>query len=141
MSNKLFPIMASDSKSLWMMRWTPLGTSNTTMLAQATPTKVIKFGCTPFCCICQNSYSVFYPCLDYTCPNIMVIQVTTFENGMILLNIFQTYSMLPHFANILTEMHVTNTNKDVKWQQITCNTFNFQFKINSFCNTESQLCL
>lgn len=44
----------------------------------------------------------------------MVIQVTTFENGMILLNIFQTYSMLPHFANILTEMHVTNTNKDVK---------------------------
>jgi hypothetical protein len=78
------------------------------------PTKVIEFGCTPSCCICQNSSSIFYPCLHCTCPNIMAVQVITFENGMVLLNVFQTYSMLPHFANILIEMHVTSTNKDVK---------------------------
>jgi hypothetical protein len=58
------------------------------------PIKVIEIGSTP-CCICWNSSSSFCP--QFTCPNIMAVQVVTFWDG-ILLNTLQASSMLPHFA-------------------------------------------
>jgi len=61
------------------------------------PTKVIESGNTPSYCICPNSSSAFYPCPHFTCPNIMVLQVTTSQNS-ILLKTVQTSSRLPHLA-------------------------------------------
>jgi hypothetical protein len=46
--------------------------------------KVIKFGCTPSCSICLNSCNAFCPCPHCTCPNIMAIHVTTFQDGILL---------------------------------------------------------
>jgi len=48
--------------------------------AFSTPTKVTEFGHTPSCCNCQNSSSVFCPCLHFTCHNIKAFQVTTSQS-------------------------------------------------------------
>jgi hypothetical protein len=79
-----------------------------TMLAHAfnTPTKVIEFGCTP--CIYRNSSNAFCPWPHFTWPNIMVVQETTFWDG-IFLNTLQTSSMFPHFAYMSTKLSPTKT--------------------------------
>jgi hypothetical protein len=74
----------------------------------STPTKVTEFGCTPSCCICQNSSSAFCPCPHFTCPNTMALQVTTSQDG-ILWNTFQASSMPPHFAYMSTKQLPTKT--------------------------------
>jgi len=99
MSTKLVPSKTSDSKPIWTMWWwTHMPSSSAIMLAHAfsTPRKVTEAGCTPSSCISQNSSSAFCPCSYFTCPNIMVLQVTTSWDG-ILLNTLGASSMLPHF--------------------------------------------
>ncbi len=85
--------------------WTDLPSSSAIKLAHAfgTPTNVTEFGCTPCCCIHQYSSSAFCPCPYFTCPNIMVLQVTTSRDG-ILLNTLQASSRLPHFAYMSTKL-------------------------------------
>jgi hypothetical protein len=91
-----------------ILSWTILPSSRAITLAHAfnTPTKVAKFDYTP-CCISQNKLNAFCPWLHCICPNIMVVQVTTSWDG-ILLNILQPSSMLPHFAYISTKLFPTN---------------------------------
>jgi hypothetical protein len=72
------------------------------------PRKVAKSGCTPSCCICQNSSSAFCPYLSFTCPNIMAFQVTTSQDG-ILSNTLQASSILPHFAYMSSKLVPTKT--------------------------------
>jgi hypothetical protein len=93
-----------------ILSWTILPSSRAITVAHAfnTPTKVTKFDYTPSC-ISWNNLSAFCPWLHCICPNIMVVQVTTSQDG-ILLNISQTSSMLPHFAYIWTMLFPTNIN-------------------------------
>jgi hypothetical protein len=85
--------------------WTHLPSSITNMSAHTfnTPTKATESSCTPSCCICQYSSNAYCPWTHFTCPNIMVVQVTTFWCG-ILLNIIQASSMLSHFAYMCTKL-------------------------------------
>jgi len=105
MSTKLLPPKTSNSQPFSMiLSWTILPSSRAITMAHAfnTPTKVTKFDYTPSSCISWNNLSAFCPWLHCICPNIMVVQVTTSQDG-ILLNISQTSSMLPHFAYISTK--------------------------------------
>jgi hypothetical protein len=88
-----------------ILSWKILPSSRAITLAHAfnTPTKVTKFDYTRYCCIFQNNLSVFCPWLHCICPNIMVVQVTTSRDG-ILLNILQASSMLLHFAYLKTKL-------------------------------------
>ncbi len=57
-----------------------------------------RFGCTPSWFICQNSSSNLCPCPHFRYPNIMVVHVTTSQDG-ILLNTLQASSMCSHILN------------------------------------------
>ncbi len=96
-STKLFPTKSSGfAIYFWMIcSWAHLHTSRATMLAHAfsIPTKVTRFGRAPSCCICQNSSSVFCHCPHFTCPYIMVVQVTTSWDD-IFLNALQAWHIL-----------------------------------------------
>ncbi len=105
------PTKTSNLEPLWMTwSWTLLPSSSAPMLTHAfqTPIKVIESGCTPSCCMCQNSSSAFCSCPHFTFPNIMAFQVTTFWNG-ILLNTFCASSMLPHFGHMSNKVLLTKT--------------------------------
>jgi hypothetical protein len=83
--NQINPNKKSHSQPFWMFyTWTHLPFSNTTMSAHAfsSPKKIIEFGCIPSCCICPNSSITSYPCPHFTCPNIMVVELTTFWKGI-----------------------------------------------------------
>ncbi len=111
MSTKLFPTKTSDKRPLWTIcSWTHLPSSSTTTLAHAfsTPTKVAELGHTGSCCCCQHSCSVFWPCQHFPYPNIMLFQVITSWDG-ILLNTLQASSMLPHFAYMSIKLVPTKT--------------------------------
>ncbi len=84
----------------------PLPSAITLSYAFSIPTKVTEFGHTPSCCICRNSSSAFCLAYIFTCPNIMVLQVTTTWDG-ILLNTPQASSRLPHFAYMSTKLFPT----------------------------------
>ncbi len=110
-STKLLPTKISESHPhstiCW---WTHLPSSIATMLGHAfsTPAKVRESGCTQCCCICQNSSSVFCPCLHFTCPNTTAFQVTTSWDDT-LLNTLQASSMLPHFSYMSIKLLHTKT--------------------------------
>ncbi len=92
--------------SIWMIcSWAHLPSSSATKLAHAfsTPTKVTESDLKPCCCICWNSSNSFWPCPHFTCPNIMLFQMTTSQDS-ILLNTFQASSMLPNFAYMSTKL-------------------------------------
>ncbi len=73
------------------------------------PHKSNKVWLHTFLYISQNNLNAFYHSLHCICPNIMVVQVTTYWDG-ILLNTLQASSMLPHFAYISIKLFPTNIN-------------------------------
>ncbi len=111
MSTKLLHTKTSESHPLWIICWwAHLPSLSATMLAHAfnSPTKVTELGCTPSCCICQNSSIASCPWLHFTCPNTMAVQVTISWDE-IFLNTLQAFSMLPHFAYMPMKLLPTET--------------------------------
>ncbi len=82
--------------------------------AFSTATKLTEVGHTLSCCISWNRSSAFCPCPHFTCSNIIVFQVTTFQDG-ILLNTCQAASVLQHFAYISNKLFPTKIWDHFEW--------------------------
>jgi hypothetical protein len=110
-STELFLIKTSDTQPFPLIcSWTDLPSSSTTMLAHAfcSPRKVTESGHALSCLHLLKFAFAFYPCPPFTCPNIMVDEVTTFQDG-ILLKTLAAPLMLPHFAYMSTKLLPTKT--------------------------------
>ncbi len=79
--------------------------------------KVTESSCTPSCCIHGNSSSALWPCPHFTCPNIMVFQVTISCDG-ILLDTLPASSVHPHFAYMSTKLVPTKRSESHPLQMI-----------------------
>ncbi len=85
---------------------TPASSSTATLAHELSiPTKVTESSCPLRCCLCWNSSSVSYPCPHFTHPNIMVVPVTTFQNG-ILMKTFQVL-LNQHMLITWTEVNLS----------------------------------
>jgi hypothetical protein len=96
----------SDSQPLWIIcSWVSLPSFRATTPAHAfsTPPKVTRSGCKPSSCIHWNNSSALCPRPQFTCPNNMGFQQTTFRED-ILLNTLQETSILPHLAYMSTKL-------------------------------------
>jgi hypothetical protein len=82
--------------------------------AFSTATKLTEVGHTLSCCISWNRSCAFCPCPHFTCSNIIVFQVTAFQDG-ILLNTCQAASVLKHFAYISTKLFPTKIWDHFEW--------------------------
>ncbi len=109
--HQVTPTKTSDSQPLWMIwSWTPLPSSRANYAGTCIqhPHKSNRAWVHTFLLYLLQLFQCLLPCPHCTCPNIMVIQVTTFQDG-ILLNTLKAPKMLPNFAYMSTKLLHTKT--------------------------------